>query len=38
MKKPRTKPFQFFSVLCSALLDSMSVAFYFLTRISTMTA
>jgi len=32
MKKARTKPFQFFTVLCSDLLDSMIAALYFLIR------
>jgi len=38
MKKARSKPFLLFTVLCLALLDSIIVAFYFLTRISIMTA
>jgi len=38
MKKTRTKPFQLLTVLCSALLDSMIVAFHFLIRISIMRA
>jgi len=29
MKKTRTKPFQLFTLLCSALLDAMIVGFYF---------
>jgi len=38
MKKARTKPFCLFTVFCSALLDSMIVAFHFSIRISIMTA
>jgi len=36
--KARTKPFYMFTVLCSAWRDSMIAAFYFLSRISIMTA
>jgi len=37
MKKARTKPFQLFTLICSALLDSIIAAFYFKIRISIMT-
>jgi len=36
--KGSTKPFQLFTVLCSALLDWMIVVFYIFIRISIMTA
>jgi len=40
MKNARKQTFQLFTVLCSALLDSMTAAFYFffLIRVSIMTA
>jgi len=38
MKKARTKPFYLFTVLCSALRNSMIAALHFLIRVSTMTA
>ena len=38
IKKAKIKPFQLFTVLCSALLDSMIAAFYFLICILITTA